>query len=164
MATLKQLLVLVLALVSTACSADKYSTKFDASSLGEAQRAAVQDAADQWCEETSGVCCPTLTGGANHIEFASMSDRKGNTSFHAGVTTITIRDIYAGDLGLVGRIVRHEFGHACRAANVGELEQSNMTEDWHVMSRSDEVQPAYLTDADVEYVGATPKIDLLTIE
>jgi hypothetical protein len=116
----------------------------------------VQDAADQWCESTKGVCCPTLsTASKNKIVVSSLSDRAGNTSLHEGVTTITIRDTHASDLVYAGRIARHEFGHACRAAVVGELEQQNMTEDGHVMSKNDAVQPAYITDADIEYVGGT---------
>ena len=157
MTTLK-LLVLVLALVSTACSADKYSTDFDASSLSENLLVAVEDAADQWCESTKGVCCPTFNASSkNKLVVGALSDRAGNTSLHEGVTTITIRDTHASDLVYAGRIARHEFGHACRAAVVGELQQSNLTEDNHVMSRNDAVQPAYITKADLEYVGASSK-------
>lgn len=156
MTTLSKLLVLVLALVTVACSEDKYTTEFDASSLTEAQMVAAQDAADQWCEATQGVCCPTFNSASeNKLSFAHLTDRKGNTNFHAGVTTITVRDIYAEELDLVGRIIRHEFGHACRAAHVGELDQHNMTEEGHVMSANDNVQSDYITSADVVYAGGT---------
>jgi hypothetical protein len=137
-----------------ACSESPYTTSFDASRLHESQRTAVQDAADQWCSETKGVCCPKLSDhGENVIELVTML-KNGNTEFHAGVSHITLQVKFAENLDLLGRIARHEFGHACRAQNVGELKQGHLPKD-HVMAHVDEEQPTYLTTEDLKYVGVT---------
>jgi hypothetical protein len=76
-------------------------------------------AADEWCRSTDGRCCPTVDGGDNTI---ALTDDLGNPGWAA--KTVIRRDRWTRIEVLSGynfedqrALLRHEFGHACRAAN-----------------------------------------------
>ncbi len=141
-------------LLASGCTST-FDVNFAQIGLTDEQKSSATWAGDEWCERTGGDCCPTLDG-TNVLTVEDVPEtrapRWGNT--HVDPNDGTLRISIAPrvtDLGKFYRIVRHEMGHACRAMNRSAKESTEHLTEWNVMAFADDIQPAEITDADVEY-------------
>jgi hypothetical protein len=145
-------------LASAQGCASKYSVTFQPLGLTEAQVETAEAAAAEWCEASTGSCCPSIGGHGNVLTSEPVPPGKvGNTRLQGGSTRISISPKIQ-DLGLWYRVVRHELGHACAAVSRGDaVAESPHLSPGHVMAKSDDLQPANITPEDVAYVRGTNK-------
>lgn len=140
-----------LALLS-GCAEPTYSVEFRAVGLTDGQVAAAQAAAAEWCEATNGACCPVVGSIGNVLASEPTPRGIGNTYLHAGVTRISIAPTVT-DLGKWYRVVRHELGHACAAANRDPADATLHLTAGHIMAPANDQQPDHLTLEDVYYAS-----------
>lgn len=148
---------------------------FDAKGFTNDELIVMQDAADEWCEQTGNIHCAVIGhDGDSSIEIVAKitkcQDNKDPNLDSIGCWKLKdshdTGNIYVKDLRKdpdwylkLNKIVKHELGHHFAykktRAHLG---------DGNIMAPSLEQQPTYLTQKDVEYVNSDKSAEEITNE
>lgn len=152
----------LLALALLGCGSPSYAVQFGGRQLGAEQLSLAQKAGNDWCKATSGECCSTVRAESDTQPLRMVDvirERDGSVRPAGRGMTLSYADESRIDVQLLSgmpddtfsKVVRHEFGHACKiylqpgAEELGELPPGN------VMALYVEDQPETITASDVEY-------------